>query len=173
MKRVLKHILVIILFFTTTACKITSITYRYSSNGDKLFGNAKLLDDQDKNSPVNYIDVTDNEHQNSYVKFVSPTIEIFDNKGKKYILKVNYGKKSVNVLEQGVLIREPFKANLGKVKRKDGSIVVLPLLEFQQYMKKEKWNPILDTINIDTQEKVFSGTVEDYEKERNKTKTKK
>lgn len=159
-------LLVLTLFFS--ACTTTLKLYRYGSYQNnpysKIFNiSGSVVDIEQENSELKSINVYDREYK-GYVKFLSSSVEIVDEQGKNYTLTVEKGEKTIYVHKQGVRIQGPFKAKLGKVLRKDGMIVDIPPLVFKKYVDVDKWNPILDTMNIETGEQIFSGTVEEYKK---------
>lgn len=177
-----KFSIILMLIIFLSGCKVNSALYRYESYPAIGFNNsyneifdisAAVIDIEKEGSSIESIRVYDRQY-NTFSEIISPTIKVIDMFGKEYILKVNEQHRyAVNIYKQGVILKGEFKAYIGKIRRKDGTIVNLPPLIFKEYVDVDKWNPILDTMNIETGEKVFSGTVEDYEKERNKTKTKK
>ena len=157
---------------TLTAC--VSARYSYypvsSYRSDKISISAGLVNAEDENSPVDYIWVSDkrgyvgNSH---YAKILSPTIKIVDKKNKEYIIKNDFYNEHIYIYKQGVIITDDFKAYIGKVQLDDETIIDIPPLSFKKNVYVESYNPVTDTITAGAQTKaIFSGTVEDYKKQK-------
>lgn len=62
-----------------------------------------------------------------------------DKSVKEDTLKVNEQYRyAVNIHKQGVIITKEFKADIGKVRRKDGTILNVPSLVFKQHIDVDK-----------------------------------
>ena len=161
--------LVSLLFFTSCVLHVyrfTSINY----NNDKISIKANLVDEQKENSPLNYIYIYDkksNATNHHEIKILSSTIKIVC-KDKEYIIKNSSDDDgNIYVYKQGVVITDDFKAYIGKVQLDDGTIIDIPPLSFKKNVYVESYNPVTDTINAGARTKrLFSGTVEDYKKQK-------
>ena len=158
--------LVSLLVFTSCVLHVyrfTSINY----NNDKISIKANLVDEQKENSPLNYIYIYDkksNATEHHKIKILSPTIKIVSD-GKEYVITPN--SETIKVYKQGVVITDDFKAYIGKVQLDDGTIIDIPPLSFKKNVYVESYNPVTDTINAGARTKrLFSGTVEDYKKQK-------
>ena len=160
--------LVSLLVFTSCVLHIynfSSINYR----NDKISIDTNLLNSQKENSPLDYIWISDKRSHvgnNHRIKILSPTIKIISN-SKEYILNTNPNSEVISVYKQGVIITDDFKAYIGKVQLDDGTIIDIPPLSFKKTVYVEKYSVISDTINAGGRGKeIFSGTVEDYKKQK-------
>ena len=160
--------LVSLLLFTSCVLHIynfSSINYR----NDKISIDTNLLNSQKENSPLDYIWISDKRSHvgnNHRIKILSPTIKIISN-SKEYILNTNPNSEVISVYKQGVVITDDFKAYIGKVQLDDGTIIDIPPLSFKKNVYVESYNPVTDTINAGARTKrLFSGTVEDYKKQK-------
>ena len=158
--------LVSLLLFTSCVLHVyrfTSINY----NNDKISIKANLVDEQKENSPLNYIYIYDkrsNATEHHKIKILSPTIKIVSN-GKEYVITPN--SETIHIYKQGVIITDDFKAYIGKVQLDDGTIIDIPPLSFKKTVYVERYSVISDTINAGGRGKeIFSGTVEDYKKQK-------
>ena len=158
--------LVSLLVFTSCVLHVyrfTSINY----NNDKISIKANLVDEQKENSPLNYIYIYDkksNATEHHKIKILSPTIKIVSN-GKEYVITPN--SETIKVYKQGVVITDDFKTYIGKVQLDDGTIIDIPPLSFKKTVYVERYSVISDTINAGGRGKeIFSGTVEDYKKQK-------
>ena len=161
--------LVSLLVFTSCVLHVyrfTSINY----NNDKISIKANLVDEQKENSPLNYIYIYDkksNATNHHEIKILSSTIKIVC-KDKEYIIKNNPDDDgNIFLYKQGVVITDDFKAYIGKVQLDDGTIIDIPPLSFKKTVYVERYSVISDTINAGRKaKKIFSGTVEDYKKQK-------
>ena len=160
--------LVSLLVFTSCVLHIynfSSINYR----NDKISIDTNLLNSQKENSPLDYIWISDKRSHvgnNHRIKILSPTIKIISN-SKEYILNTNPNSEVISVYKQGVIITDDFKAYIGKVQLDDGTIIDIPPLSFKKTVYVERYSVISDTINAGARTKrLFSGTVEDYKKQK-------
>ena len=158
--------LVSLLVFTSCVLHV----YRFTStnyNNDKISIKANLVDEQKENSPLNYIYIYDkrsNATEHHKIKILSPTIKIVSN-GKEYVITPN--SETIHIYKQGVVITDDFKAYIGKVQLDDGTIIDIPPLSFKKTVYVERYSVISDTINAGGSGKeVFSGTVENYKKQK-------
>ena len=160
--------LVSLLVFTSCVLHIynfSSINYR----NDKISIDTNLLNSQKENSPLDYIWISDKRSHvgnNHRIKILFPTIKIISN-SKEYILNTNPNSEVISVYKQGVIITDDFKAYIGKVQLDDGTIIDIPPLSFRKTVYVERYSVISDTINAGGRGKeIFSGTVEDYKKQK-------
>ena len=161
--------LVSLLVFTSCVLHVyrfTSINY----NNDKISIKANLVDEQKENSPLNYIYIYDkksNATNHHEIKILSSTIKIVC-KNKEYLIKNNPDDDgNIYVYKQGVIITDDFKAYIGKVQLDDGTIIDIPPLSFKKTVYVERYSVISDTINAGGSGKeIFSGTVENYKKQK-------
>ena len=158
--------LVSLLLFTSCVLHVYSFT-SINYNNDKISIKANLVDEQKENSPLNYIYIYDkksNATEHHKIKILSPTIKIVSN-GKEYVITPN--SETIKVYKQGVVITDDFKAYIGKVQLDDGTIIDIPPLSFKKTVYVERYSVISDTINAGGRGKeIFSGTVEDYKKQK-------
>ena len=168
MKKILISLVSLLVF---TSCVLH--VYRFTSvnyNNDRISITTNLVDAQKENSPLNYIWIydkrskTDNHHS---VKILSSTIKIVC-KNKEYLIKNNPDDDgNIFLYKQGVVITDDFKAYIGKVQLDDGTIIDIPPLSFKKTVYVERYSVISDTINAGGSGKeIFSGTVEDYKKQK-------
>ena len=161
--------LVSLLFFTSCVLHVyrfTSVNYTNS----RISISAGLVNSEDEKSPVEYIGVSDvrsNVNTPHKVKILSSTIKIIDSNNKEYIAKTNSNSGYIHIYKQGVVITDDFKAYIGKVQLDDGTIIDIPPLSFKKTVYVERYSVISDTINAGGRgKKIFSGTVEDYKKQK-------
>ena len=158
--------LVSLLVFTSCVLHVYSFTST-NYNNDKISIKANLVDEQKENSPLNYIYIYDkrsNATEHHKIKILSPTIKIVSN-GKEYVITPN--SETIHIYKQGVVITNDFKAYIGKVQLDDGTIIDIPPLSFKKTVYVERYSVISDTINAGGRGKeIFSGTVEDYKKQK-------
>ena len=168
MKKILISFISLIIL---TACVSTRYSYYpVSSYGiNKISISAGLINEEDENSPVEYIGISDvrsNVDEPHKVKILSSSIKIID-KNKEYIVKTNSNSGYIYTYKQGVVITDDFKAYIGKVQLDDGTIIDIPPLLFKKTVYVEKYSVISDTINAGGRgKKLFSGTVEDYKNQK-------
>ena len=161
--------LVSLLVFTSCVLHV----YRFTSvnyNNSRISISAGLVNSEDEKSPVEYIGVSDvrsNVNTPHKVKILSSTIKIIDSNNKEYIAKTNLNSGYIHIYKQGVVITDDFKAYIGKVQLDDGTIIDIPPLSFKKTVYVERYSVISDTINAGGRGKeIFSGTVEDYKKQK-------
>ena len=146
--------------------RFTSVNY----NNSRISISAGLVNSEDEKSPVEYIGVSDvrsNVNTPHKVKILSSTIKIIDSNNKEYIAKTNSNSGYIHIYKQGVVITDDFKAYIGKVQLDDGTIIDIPPLSFKKTVYVERYSVISDTINAGGRGKeIFSGTVEDYKKQK-------
>ena len=168
MKKILISLVSLLVF---TSCVLH--VYRFTSvnyNNSRISISAGLVNSEDEKSPVEYIGVSDvrsNVNTSHKVKILSSTIKIIDSNNKEYIAKTNSNSGYIHIYKQGVVITDDFKAYIGKVQLDDGTIIDIPPLSFKKTVYVERYSVISDTINAGGRGKeIFSGTVEDYKKQK-------
>ena len=124
-----------------------------------------------------YGDVENTSDENSYLKEIkllekitNPVkgiklleTEIVIETNKKYILKNIDKSNYIKVYNQGVKINsDTFTIYIGKIQLEDGKIINIPPLKFKRYVYVYKINNFLDTLNQDTREDLFRGTIDEY-----------
>ena len=171
MKKILISLISLIIL---TACVSTRYSYYpVSSYGiNKISISAGLISEEDENSPVEYIGISDvrsNVDEPHKVKILSPTIKIVDKKNKEYIIKNDFYNEHIYIYKQGVIITDDFKTYIGKVQLDDGTIIDIPPLSFKKNVYVESYNPVTDTINAGARTKrLFNGTIDEYREWKNK-----
>ena len=171
----MKSFLVLIILIFLTAC--TNIEYTYSPENYKsnnISISASLEEFDNENSPLSYIWIYDlrnhfrNREKEPYynVKILSSTIKINSN-GKEYAINTKPDSDHIYVYDQGIIITGDFTAYIGKVQLDNGKIIDIPPLKFKKHVLIEKYNAVSDALNKGAQTKeIFSGTVEDYKKQK-------
>ena len=167
MKKILISLVSLLVF---TSCVLH--VYRFTSvnyNNSKISISTGLVDAQKENSPLDYIwtyDKRDSSEKPHDVKILSSTIKIVSD-GKEYIIATTPNSENIHIYKQGVVITNDFKAYIGKVQLDDGTILDIPPLSSKKTVYVERYSVISDTINAGGRgKKIFSGTVEDYKKQK-------
>ena len=159
----------IILMFLIACINIRYYYYpeNYKNNNISVSGN--LVEFNDQNSPLNDIwilDLRDNYNQKHKAKILSSTVKINSN-GKEYIIRTEPNSDHIYIYEQGVIITGDFTAYIGKVQLDNGKIIDIPPLKFKKHVLIEKYNGLDDACSKGIPRKeIFSGTVEDYKKQK-------
>ena len=171
----MKSFLVLIILIFLTAC--TNIEYTYSPENYKnsdISISASLVKFDNESSPLSYIWIYDlrnhyrNREKEPYynVKILSSTIKINSN-GKEYAINTKPDSDHIYVYDQGIIITGDFTAYIGKVQLDNGKIMDIPPLKFKKHIYVEKYNAVSDALNKGGRGKeIFSGTVEDYKKQK-------
>ena len=130
----------------------------------ELHGNVQ--NNSDLNSYLDYISLFERkETTNKGIKFLEP--EIIIEGEQKYKIKNQEKSSNLEILSQGIKINsDTFTIYIGKVRLKDGRIINFPPIKFKRHISVYKINKFLDTLNQDTREDLFSGTVENYKKQK-------
>ena len=134
----------------------------------ELHGNVQ--NNSDLNSYLNYISLFERkETTNKGIKFLEP--EIIIEGEQKYKIKNQEKSSNLEILSQGIKINsDTFTIYIGKVRLKDGRIINFPPIKFKRYISVYKINKFLDTLNQDTREDLFSGTIDEYRERKKKNK---
>ena len=171
----MKSFLVLIILIFLTACTNTEYTYspeNYKNSDISI--SASLVKFDNESSPLSYIWIYDlrnhyrNREKEPYynVKILSSTIKINSN-GKEYAINTKPDSDHIYVYDQGIIITGDFTAYIGKVQLDNGKIIDIPPLKFKKHIYVEKYNAVSDALNKGAQTKeIFSGTVEDYKKQK-------
>ena len=171
----MKKLLILIILLFLTACTNIEYTYlseNYKSNNISI--SASLEEFDNENSPLSYIWIYDlrnhfrNREKELYynVKILSSTVKINSN-GKEYIIRTEPNSDHIYIYEQGVIITGDFTAYIGKVELDNGKIIDIPPLKFKKHILIEKYSGLDDAFSKGIPRKeIFSGTVEDYKKQK-------
>ena len=166
----MKSFLVLIILIFLTACTNTRYYY-YPENykNSDISISASLVEFGKEDSPLNDIwilDLRDNYNEKHKAKILSSTIKINSN-GKEYAINTKPDSDHIYVYDQGIIITGDFTAYIGKVQLDNGKIIDIPPLKFKKHIYVEKYNAVSDALNKGAQTKeIFSGTVEDYKKQK-------
>ena len=173
-----KKIIVIIFgILVFNACSVSNFYYSYYpvEEIETLAIKGTIKNDNSESSPLSSISIEDKRNLNGKkhkLTLLNNSI-ILVKDGKEYIIPYsnsnNYEDIYIYIYKNGVnIINGDFIAYIGKVKLDTGEIINIPPLHFKKEVLVEKYNPILDTLNQNTTEKIFDGPMEDYEKKRKK-----
>ena len=134
----------------------------------ELHGNVQ--NNSDLNSYLDYISLFERkETTNKGIKFLEP--EIIIEGDQKYKIKNQEKSSNLEILSQGIKINsDTFTIYIGKVRLKDGRIINFPPIKFKRHISVYKINKFLDTLNQDTREDLFSGTIDEYREWKKKNK---
>ena len=134
----------------------------------ELHGNVQ--NNSDLNSYLDYISLFERkETTNKGIKFLEP--EIIIEGEQKYKIKNQEKSSNLEILSQGIKINsDTFTIYIGKVRLKDGRIINFPPIKFKRHISVYKINKFLDTLNQDTREDLFSGTIDEYREWKKKNK---
>ena len=166
----MKSFLVLIILIFLTACTNTRYSY-YPENyrNSDISISASLVEFDKEDSPLDYIwilDLRDHYDERHDVKILSSKIKITNN-GKEYIIRTEPNSEHIYVYKQGIIITGDFMAYIGKIQLDNGKIIDIPPLKFKKHIYVEKYNAVSDALNKGAQTKeIFSGTVEDYKKQK-------
>ena len=91
------------------------------------------------------------------------TIKIISN-NKEYLINVDSKYNTIYpVSDKGIIIdSDSFTLEIGNIKFEDGTTLYIPPLVFKRNIYVYKLNRILDTLNQDTREDLFNGSIEEY-----------
>ena len=166
----MKSFLALIILIFLTACTNTRYYYYPENYKDSDISiSASLVEFSKEDSPLNDIwilDLRDNYNEKHKAKILSSTIKINSN-GKEYAINTKPDSDHIYVYDQGIIITGDFTAYIGKVQLDNGKIIDIPPLKFKKHIYVEKYNAVSDALNKGAQTKeIFSGTVEDYKKQK-------
>ena len=160
-----------VLIFSLTSCASVKILSGYSiilpknkeENLDKLiefYGDVENTSDENSYlKEINLLEKITNPVKG--IKLLETEIVIETN--KKYILKNIDKSNYIKVYNQGVKINsDTFTIYIGEIQLENGKRINIPPLKFKRYVYVYKINKFLDTLNQDTREDLFSGTIDEY-----------
>ena len=166
-----KIIFLFVVIFILTNCTSTKVWNNYYpviigqnekeiNETIELHGNVQ--NNSDLNSYLDYISLFERkETTNKGIKFLEP--EIIIEGEQKYKIKNQEKSSNLEILSQGIKINsDTFTIYIGKVQLKDGRIINLSPIKFKRYIYVYKINNFLDTLNQDTREDLFRGTIDEY-----------
>ena len=164
--------LLIMTIFTLIGCKTVEIS---SSYGHKIANqkekeiytkidiSAPIMDNSKKEkSPLTRIRIISKIKNNS-IKEAPKTIKIISN-NKEYLINVDPKYNTIySVSDKGIVIdSDSFTLEIGNIKFEDGTTLYIPPLLFKRHIYVYKINNFLDTLNRDTREDLFRGTIDEY-----------
>jgi len=174
-----KIIFLFVVIFILTNCTSTKVWNNYYpviigqnekeiNETIELHGNVQ--NNSDLNSYLDYISLFERkETTNKGIKFLEA--EIIIEGEQKYKIKNQEKSSNLEILSQGIKINsDTFTIYIGKVRLKDGRIINFPPIKFKRYISVYKINKFLDTLNQDTREDLFSGTIDEYREWKKKNK---
>lgn len=172
-----KLLILIILLFILIGCTVTQYSYYpkplNNINADYkeyVYISAYLEKSLDEKSLIDHVSVYDKRNRGMnrhYVKILSPTVKVIYN-NKEYIVNVDRKYRyTISLLEQNIKINNNFIMYIGKVQLDDGKIIDIPALKFEKNIQIEKYSGLDDAFSKGVpRQKIFSGTVEDYKKQK-------
>ena len=174
-----KLILLFVVIFILTSCTSIKVWNNYYpitiAQNEKVINetielHGNVQNNSDLNSYLNYISLFERkETTNKGIKFLEP--EIIIEGEQKYKIKNQEKSSNLEILSQGIKINsDTFTIYIGKVRLEDGRIINLPPIKFKRHISVYKINKFLDTLNQDTREDLFSGTIDEYREWKKKNK---
>ena len=167
-----KLIFLFIMILTLTGCKTveisTSYGYKVTNQKEKVIYDKVQIDgniidsSKGEKEPLESISIISKDKNNS-IKETPKKIKIISN-NKEYLVSVDFKYNTIYpVYNKGIIIdSDSFILEIGNIKFKDGTTLYLHPLLFKRYVYAYKINKILDTLNQDTREDLFSGTIDEY-----------
>ena len=167
-----KLIFLFIMILTLTGCKTveisTSYGYKVTNQKEKVIFDRVQIDGNIINNlkgekePLESISIISKDKNNG-IKETPKKIKIISN-NKEYLVSVDFKYNTIYpVYNKGIIIdSDSFILEIGNIKFKDGTILYIPPLLFKRYVYAYKINKFLDTLNQDTREDLFSGTIDEY-----------
>ena len=175
-----KLIFLFITILTLTGCKTveisTSYGYKVTNQKEKVIFDRVQIDGNIINNlkgekePLESISII-NKDKNNGIKETPKKIKIISN-NKEYLVSVDFKYNTIYpVYNKGIIIdSDSFILEIGNIKFKDGTTLYLHPLLFKRYISVYKINKFLDTLNQDTREDLFSGTIDEYREWKKKNK---
>ena len=167
-----KLIFLFIMILTLTGCKTveisTSYGYKVTNQKEKVIFDRVQIDGNIINNlkgekePLESISIISKDKNNA-IKETPKKIKIISN-NKEYLISVDFKYNTIYpVYNKGIIIdSDSFILEIGNIKFKDGTTLYLHPLLFKRYISVYKINKFLDTLNQDTREDLFSGTIDEY-----------
>ena len=167
-----KLIFLFIMILTLTGCKTveisTSYGYKVTNQKEKVIFDRVQIDGNIINNlkgekePLESISIISKDKNNG-IKETPKKIRIISN-NREYLVSVDFKYKTIYpVYDKGIIIdSDSFILEIGNIKFKDGTTLYLHPLLFKRYVYAYKINKFLDTLNQDTREDLFSGTIDEY-----------
>ena len=167
-----KLIFLFITILTLTGCKTveisTSYGYKVTNQKEKVIFDRVQIDGNIINNlkgekePLESISIISKDKNNG-IKETPKKIKIISN-NKEYLISVDFKYNTIYpVYNKGIIIdSDSFILEIGNIKFKDGTTLYLHPLLFKRYISVYKINKFLDTLNQDTREDLFSGTIDEY-----------
>ena len=167
-----KLIFLFITILTLTGCKTveisTSYGYKVTNQKEKVIFDRVQIDGNIINNlkgekePLESISIISKDKNNG-IKETPKKIKIISN-NKEYLVSVDFKYNTIYpVYNKGIIIdSDSFILEIGNIKFKDGTTLYLHPLLFKRYISVYKINKFLDTLNQDTREDLFSGTIDEY-----------
>ena len=177
MKRIIYSILISMFFISCKSIEIWNNYYQekpLTTEQEKIrkiitiHGN--VLDVSDRTSYLNYISLFDTKKStNEGVKILEKQVSLKSD--KEYVVNIEESSSHIEVYKQGIGINtDEFTVHVGKVQLENGKIIGLPPIKFKRYVYVYKINKLMDTLNQDTKESLFEGTIEEYREWKKKNK---
>ena len=167
-----KLIFLFIMILTLTGCKTveisTSYGYKVTNQKEKVIYDKVQIDgniidsSKGEKEPLESISIISKDKNNS-IKETPKKIKIVSN-NREYLVSVDFKYNTIYpVYNKGIIIdSDSFILEIGNIKFKDGTTLYLHPLLFKRYVYAYKINKFLDTLNQDTREDLFSGTIDEY-----------
>jgi hypothetical protein len=164
--------LFVITIFTLTGCKTVEISSSYGHRpitskeieiDKKVEIDAEIMDSSKKEiSPLERI-IIRSKIKNNGIKEAPKTIKIVSN-NREYLVGVDSKYNTIySVSDKGIVIdSDSFTLEIGNIKFEDGTTLYIPPLLFKRHIYVYKINNFLDTLNQDTREDLFKGTIDEY-----------
>ena len=176
MKKLIFLFVVIFILTSCTSIKVWNNYYPITiAQNEKVINetielHGNVQNNSDLNSYLDYISLFERkETTNKGIKFLEP--EIIIEGEQKYKIKNQEKSSNLEILSQGIKINsDTFTIYIGKVRLKDGRIINFPPIKFKRHISVYKINKFLDTLNQDTREDLFSGTIDEYREWKKKNK---
>ena len=175
-----KLIFLFIMILTLTGCKTveisTSYGYKVTNQKEKVIYDKVQIDgniidsSKGEKEPLESISIISKDKNNG-IKETPKKIKIISN-NKEYLVSVDFKYNTIYpVYNKGIIIdSDSFILEIGNIKFKDGTILYIPPLLFKRHIYVCKINNFLDTLNQDTREDLFRGTIDEYREWKKKNK---
>ena len=167
-----KLIFLFIMILTLTGCKTveisTSYGYKVTNQKEKVIFDRVQIDGNIINNlkgekePLESISIISKDKNNGIKE--TPKKRKIGSNNREYLVSVDFKYNTIYpVYNKGIIIdSDSFILEIGNIKFKDGTTLYLHPLLFKRYVYAYKINKFLDTLNQDTREDLFSGTIDEY-----------